>query len=359
MRAGVGQELHEAHVSAADAAGLQYVTDVEPGISRQRAGSGFAYHRPDGKLLKNRRERKRISSLAIPPGWTDVWICPDPLGHMQATARDAKGRKQYRYHERFRAMRDESKFGRMLAFCEALPKLREQIEKDMAPVGLPRRKLLATVVWLLDKSLIRVGNDEYMKENRSYGLTTMRRRHVTVKGHTVSFEFRGKSGIDHKVDVSDRRLAAIVQQLQDLPGQQLFKYVDDDGKRQSIDSDDVNAYLREVTGLSVTAKDFRTWSGTMLAARALRELGPPKDEDEARRNVNKALDQVAARLRNTRTVCRKYYVHPTVIEAYHRGIAAPPPPPRDTGRRTRPSAALRRDEVRVLQFLQQELAEAD
>jgi DNA topoisomerase-1 len=355
----VGDEIHEAHVSAADAAGLNYVTDGEHGITRKRFGSGFAYHRPDGSLIKDRRERKRIASLAIPPGWTDVWISPDPIGHMQATARDAKGRKQYRYHELFRQMRDESKFGRMLAFCEALPKLREQIEKDLAPVGLPRRKLLATVVRLLDKTLIRVGNDEYLKENRSYGLTTLKQRHVQVTGDTMRFEFRGKSGIEHVVAVSDRRLAGIVQQLQDLPGQQLFRYIDDDGHRQSIDSDDVNAYLREVTGISVTAKDFRTWSGTMVAARALREMGPPKDEAEARHNVNLALDQVAARLRNTRAVCRKYYVHPTVIEAYHRGIAAPPPPPRDKRRDTRPSAALRRDEVRVLQFLQQEIAATD
>src|SRR5258708_14645561 len=237
MGEGGGQELHEAHVWAADAAGLSYVTDVEPGISRRGGGRGSAYHLPEGALLKDRREKKRVAALAITAGWTEAWIRPDPLGHMQATARDGKGRKQYRYHGRFRAMRDESKFGRMLAFCEALPKLREQIEKDMAPVGLPRRKLLATVVWLLDKSLIRVGNDEYVRENKSYGLTTMRRRHVKVKGHTVSFEFRGKSGIEHKVDVSDRRLATIVQQLPDLPGQQLFQYVDAEGTRPSTGSE--------------------------------------------------------------------------------------------------------------------------
>ncbi len=350
--------LNDVHVAAAQAAGLRYVTDTEPGISRKRVGRGFAHYGPDGQLIRDRRERRRLAALAIPPAWTDVWICPDPNGHMQATARDAKGRKQYRYHPLFRARRDESKFGRMLTFSAALPRLREQIEQDLALPGLPRRKLLATIVRLLDKTLIRVGNDEYTRANRSYGLTTLRRRHVEVQGHTVRFEFRGKSGVQHSLAITDRRLAQIVQQLQDLPGQQLFKYVDGDGRRQSIDSDDVNAYLREVTGLSVTAKDFRTWSGTMLAARALRELGPPASEREARRNVNKALDHVAARLRNTRAVCRKYYVHPAVIAAYHRGVAlpeAPAPAPADR-RRSRPSAALRREETAVLQFLQEEIA---
>jgi DNA topoisomerase-1 len=293
--------------------------------------------------------------LAIPPAWTDVWICPDPLGHIQATARDAKGRKQYRYHPKFRALRDESKFGRMLRFSEALPDLREQIERDLNAPVLSRRKLLATLVRLLDKTLIRVGNDEYTKANRSYGLTTLRQRHVEVIGHTVRFEFRGKSGVEHSVAVTDRRLARIVGQLQDLPGQELFKYIDGEGQRQSIDSDDVNAYLREVTGLDVTAKDFRTWSGTMLAARALRDLGPAPNERTAKMNVNKALDHVAARLGNTRTVCRKYYVHPSIIEAYHQGITAPVPPPQPD-RLNRPSAALRREEITVLQFLQHEIA---
>lgn len=348
--------IRESHESTAQAAGLTYVTDSEVGISRKRAGTGFAYYNPDGSRITSRAERKRIGSLAIPPAWTDVWICPDPTGHIQATARDAKGRKQYRYHARFRQRKDESKFGRMLTFSAALPKLREQIEKDFLVPGLSRRKLLATVVRLLDRTLIRVGNDEYSKSNRSYGLTTLRQRHVEVEGHTVKFEFRGKSGVFHSVSITDRRLAAVVQQLQDLPGQQLFQFVDDDGKRQDIDSDDVNAYLREVTGLDVTAKDFRTWSGTMLAARFLRELGPPASEREAKRNVNRALDQVAARLRNTRTVCRKYYVHPAVLEAYHRGVAVPLPPEPADDRRPRPSAALRREEVTVLQFLEQEIA---
>lgn len=344
----------ETHVSTARRAGLIYVTDSEPGITRKRAGGGFAYYRPDGSLIKDRAERKRLGALAIPPAWNDVWICPDPAGHLQSTARDAKGRKQYRYHPRFRARRDQSKFGRMLTFSAALPNLRDQVEKDLHTPGLSRRKLLAALVRLLDRTLIRVGNDEYTKANRSYGLTTLRQRHVEVEGHTVRFEFKGKSGVRHSVTITDRRLATIVQQLQDLPGQQLFQFIDEDGKRQSIDSDDVNAYLREVTGLEVTAKDFRTWSGTMLAARALQEMGLGGSAREVRRNINRALDHVASRLRNTRTVCRKYYVHPAILDAYERGVTVSARPP--DNQRSRPGAALRRDEVTVLQFLQREIA---
>lgn len=351
----MGVEARDTHAAAAEAAGLTYVSDALPGITRKRAGTGFAYYGRGGALIRDGAERRRIAALAIPPAWTEVWICPDPNGHMQATARDAKGRKQYRYHPRFRALRDESKFGRMLAFSEALPRLREQVERDLALAGLPRRKLLATLVRLLDKTLIRVGNDEYVRSNRSYGLTTLRQRHVEVQGHTLRFEFRGKSGVLHSLVITDQRLARVVQQLQDLPGQQLFKYVDEEGKRQSIDSEDVNQYLRQVTRRHVTAKDFRTWSGTMLAARALREMGPAASERDARRNVNRALDQVAARLRNTRAVCRKYYVHPAIIEAYHRGVAAPEPRPIG-GRRSRPSGSLRSEEIAVLQFLQSEIS---
>ncbi len=341
-------------MSSAHAAGLTYVTDSVPGMSRKRVGAGFAYYTPAGRLIRDRALRKRLAKLAIPPAWTEVWICPSTSGHIQATARDAKGRKQYRYHPRFRALRDESKFGRMLSFSNALLALREQIERDLLAPGLSRRKLLATVVRFLDKTLIRVGNDEYARANQSYGLTTLRRRHVDVSGHTIRFQFRGKSGIEHTIAVTDRRLAGIVAELQDLPGQELFKYLDANGRRQSVDSDDVNAYLREVTGLDVTAKDFRTWSGTMLAARALRDLGPPANQRIAKLNVNKALDQVAARLGNTRAVCRKYYVHPVIIEAYERGIAAPAPEP-VRHRRSRPSASLRRDEITILQFLHEEL----
>ncbi|MBX3173747.1 MAG: DNA topoisomerase IB [Gemmatimonadaceae bacterium] len=344
---------HDEHIAAAKSAGLRYVTDAQPGITRKRAGSGWTFVSPKGKRVTDATERQRLLSLAIPPAWTDVWICADPRGHLQVTARDVKGRKQYRYHPKFRAERDESKFDRMLAFSAGLPRLRERIERDLALPGLPRRKLLATMVRLLDKTLIRIGNEEYLKANKSVGLTTMRRRHVAVDGHTLTFSFRGKSGVQHEIAVTDRRLARIVKQLQELPGQELFHYVNDDGERVSVDSGDVNEYLQELCEEDVTAKDFRTWSGTMLAARALRDAGQAATETEARRNVNAALDSVAKRLGNTRAVARKYYVHPAVIAAYHRGVAAPEP--RRAKRGARPSAALRRDEVLVLQFLHDQL----
>ncbi len=342
------------HVAAAKSAGLRYVTDAMPGITRKRAGSGWSYVSARGAKIADDEERQRLASLAIPPAWTDVWICPDPRGHLQVTARDVKGRKQYRYHPKFRAERDESKFDRMLAFSAGLPKLRERIEKDLELPGLPRRKLLATMVRLLDKTLIRIGNEEYLKANKSVGLTTMKRRHVEVEGHKLTFTFRGKSGVQHEIAVTDGRLARIVKQLQELPGQELFHFVDDEGQQVSIDSGDVNAYLQELCEEEVTAKDFRTWSGTMLAARALRDVGPAQTEAEAKRNVNAALDQVAKRLGNTRAVARKYYVHPAVIAAYHRGVSAPEPTRATRGMRA--SAALRRDEVLVLQFLHEELA---
>lgn len=346
-------EPQDQHVAAARAAGLLYVTDAERGITRRRVGNGFAYYEPDGTRISGARRRKALASLAIPPAWTDVWICPNPDGHIQATARDAKGRKQYRYHPRFRALRDESKFGRMLAFSEALPRLREMLEADIALPGLPRRKLLATMVRLLDKTLIRIGNEEYLKSNKSVGLTTMRQRHVEVAGHRIAFAFRGKSGVRHEIEVTDQRLAQIVKTLQDLPGQELFQYRNEDGDLATLDSGDVNEYLRELTGQEVTAKDFRTWSGTMHAARALRAMGAPTSEAEAKHNVNLALDQVAKRLGNTRAVARKYYVHPAIVEAYHRGVAAPEST--QSSRGESPSAALRRDEVAVLQFLHEEM----
>ncbi len=346
---------HREQVAAAEAAGLKYVTDTRPGITRKRSGKGYSYYKPNGDLIRDHAKRERFEALGIPPAWADVWICPDARGHLQATGKDAKGRKQYRYHTKFRAMRDESKFGRMLVFSEALPRLRDRVERDLSLPGLPRRKLLATLVRLLNTTLIRVGNDEYRKANRSYGLTTLRRQHVAVTGHKLHFEFRGKSGVWHSIDLTDQRLAQIVQQLQDLPGQDLFKYVDDDGRRHSVDAGDVNEYLRLVTRRDVTAKDFRTWSGTMLVASTLWRMGPPASEQEAKKNVNAALDQVAARLGNTRAVCRKYYVHPAVIEAYERGESLPAPPRKR--RASRPTAALRGDEVAVLQFLQREIAE--
>ncbi len=346
------------HVAAAEAAGLVYVTDAAPGIRRKGAGRGFAYYGPDAALIRDRAILKRIRALVIPPAWTDVWICPDPLGHIQVTGRDAKDRKQYRYHPRFREIRDETKFGRMLRFSEVLPHIREHIERDLSRPGLPRRRVLATVVRLLEKTLIRVGNDEYARANRSYGLTTLRRRHVAVDGAKLRFEFRGKRGIMHSVSVTDRRVAKIVQRCQELPGQELFQYLDGDERRQSVDSGDINAYLREITGRDVTAKDFRTWAGTILAATALRELGTDGSDRERKRKVVLAIDQVAERLGNTRAVCRKYYVHPAVLDAYLEGRvvrAVPPEPPREQDRRTG-GAALRREEAAVLQFLQHELA---
>lgn len=336
---------------AAKAAGLWYVTDETPGIKRKRAGTGYSYVGLDGKPIHDKDVRKRIKGLAIPPSWTDVWICSRPDGHIQATGRDIKGRKQYRYHSRYRAIRDETKFDRMLLFSQLLPKIRGRVERDLARDGLPREKVLATVVRLLEKTLIRVGNDEYAKENRSFGLTTMRRRHVEVTGSKLRFEFRGKSGVQQTVAIMDRRIANIVQHCQTLPGQELFKYLDDNGKRQDVDSGDINEYLREITGHDVTAKDFRTWAGTMHAATTLRSMGTASNQKEARANVVRAIDKVSERLGNTRAVCRKYYVHPKIIEAYLAGSTVPQAPEADPKRR-RDKAALRRDELAVLQFLQ-------
>jgi DNA topoisomerase-1 len=344
------------HRETAIRAGLRYVTDGVAGIRRRRAGRGWAFYDPSGRRIDQEAERQRIASLVIPPAWTQVWICPDPRGHIQATARDARGRKQYRYHTRYREARDKSKFRRMLEFSEILPDIRERVERDLKARDLTRRQILATVVRLLDKTLIRVGNDEYARENNSFGLTTLRGRHVEIDGARLSFSFRGKSGINHEVAITDRRLARIVQQCQDLPGQELFQYLDASERRQSISSDDVNAYLRETTGRDITAKDFRTWAGTMLAAAELADLGAPRNLTQASRNVNKALDAVAERLGNTRAVCRKYYVHPGLVHAYLAGRTVALPSragPRLFRGRKRP-AALRRDEAAVLQFLQEE-----
>jgi DNA topoisomerase-1 len=331
------------HVETARAAGLDYVTDAEPGISRKRVGRGWSYYEPTGALIRDRAERRRLNALAVPPAWTEVWICPDPNGHLQVTARDKKGRKQYRYHPRFREKRDESKFGRMLAFSEVLPRVRERVERDLRRRGLPRDKVL------------RVGNVAYAKHNRSFGLTTLRRRHVQVKGAKLRFEFRGKSGVMRTAAITDRRIARIVQSCRELPGLELFKYLDDEGRRQKVDSDDINEYLRHIAGRDVTAKDFRTWAGTILATIELSQLGPADSERQANKNVVQAIDEVAHHLGNTRAVCRKYYVHPAIIEAYVRGEVMPPPPPPPPDvkdKRSGTSAALRREEVAVLQFLQ-------
>lgn len=344
------------HRQSAAQAGLRYVTDGANGIVRRRVGTGWAYYLPNGKRITSAEIRRRLNALAIPPAWTDVWICPDPAGHIQATARDARGRKQYRYHAQYREARDQSKFRRMLEFSEALPALRERIERDLRGDDFSRKQLLAMLVRLLDRTLIRVGNDEYMRENRSYGLTTLRRRHVRVDGAMLHFSFRGKSGVEHSIAVTDPRVARIVQRCQDLPGEELFQYRDGAGKRQSVSSDDVNDYLRSLGGRDITAKDFRTWGGTMLAAVELRRMGPAASRREADRNIVAAVDAVAERLGNTRAVCRKYYVHPALLHAYLMGRVAPSlPSARRSRHQRRPGGALRRDEVLVLQFLQDEM----
>ena len=343
--------LVDEHVEAAQAAGLRYVTDASPGIRRRRRGRGFVYTRPDGVPLRDPAEIERIRKLVIPPRWTDVWICPSPAGHLQVTARDARGRKQYRYHTRYRAIRDETKFGRMIEFSEILPAIRERVERDISLTTLSREKVLATVVWLLEKTLIRVGSDEYARDNGSFGLTTLRRRHVEVNGATLRFEFRGKSGVPHSVALTDRRIARVVQRCQELPGQELFQYLDSDGGRQSVDAGDINQYLREIAGRQVTAKDFRTWAGTMLAASALRDIGSFSSEKEANANIVRAIDQVAKQLGNTRAVCRKYYVHPALLEAYLDGFSLPPATTERQSRDASRSSGLRRDERAVVELL--------
>ncbi len=287
-----------------------------PGIRRIRSGSGFRYVDAGGRTIRDEDALGRIRSLAIPPAWTDVWICPRPDGHLQATGRDARGRKQYRYHPRWRDVRDETKYGRMNAFGLALPRVRARVARDLARPGLPREKVLAAVVRLLETTLIRVGNEEYARANGSFGLTTMRDRHARISGATVRFEFRGKSGVRRAVDLHDRRLARIVRRCRDVPGQELFQYLDPDGRRHSVDSTEVNDYLRRIAGREFTAKDFRTWYGTVLAARALQEFQGFDRKTQAKKKIVRAIDQVAVRLGNTRAVCRKCYVHPAVLEAY-------------------------------------------
>jgi DNA topoisomerase I len=307
-------------VESARLAGLRYVTEETPGIRRRRAGRGFTYIDVDGKRVRDDDTLRRIRTLAIPPAWTDVWICPLPNGHLQAVGRDARTRKQYRYHARWRAVRDETKYTRMLAFARALPRIRARTARDLARPGLPREKVLGTVVRLLESTLIRVGNEEYVRANGSFGLTTLRGRHVDISGTEVRFSFRGKGGKDHTVGVRDRRVARIIRHLQDLPGQELFQYVDEGGARRTIDSADVNAYLHEIAGEDFTAKDFRTWAGTVLAALALAEAREFATEREAKRNIVRAIERVAARLGNTPAICRRCYVHPEVLQAYLDGV---------------------------------------
>ena len=308
--------------SVARSAGLHYVDDRGPGISRVRHRKGMQYLWPDGQPVRDGETLTRIRSLAVPPAWRNVWICADADGHVQATGRDARGRKQYRYHPRWREVRDGNKYGRMIAFGRALPLIRQRVEKDLARKGLPREKILATIVRLLEVTLIRVGNEEYAKKNDSFGLATMRDRHVRVNGSALRFQFHGKSGILHAVDLQDRRLASIVRQSRDLPGFELFQYLDETGQRRTIDAADVNAYLKTIAGDEFTAKDFRTWAGTVLAAHALREFSAVDSQAQAKRNVLRAIETVAKRLGNTKAVCRKCYVHPEIVNAYFDGTLA-------------------------------------
>ena len=339
---------------SARAAGLRYVTDEMPGIRRVTRGKDFAYVAPDGKDVTGDAELARIRSLAVPPAYTDVWICPIANGHLQATGRDARGRKQYRYHKRFREIRDENKYGKMIAFAAALPKIRKRLESDLALQGLPREKVLAAVVQLLESTAIRVGNDEYAKENKSFGLTTLRNSHATVEGSTVRFSFRGKSGIRHAIDLRDRRLARIVARCQDLPGQQLFQYLDDDDQTHSIDSADVNAYIREISGEEFTAKDFRTWVGTVTCAMLLAQKEQAVETQTDRKaRVASVIKDVARRLGNTPAVCRKCYVHPDIVDSYMesgRLIAA---------RKARGAAGLLPEEHFVVALLRERASQTD
>jgi DNA topoisomerase I len=311
---GVGRR---AAAGFAEAAQLRYVSDTYPGMRRLAAGRGFCYVRADGAPVRDIATLQRIRSLAVPPAWKSVWICPVAHGHLQAVGRDARGRKQYRYHPRWRAIRDETKYARLAEFGRALPRIRSRVFSDLALCGLTRHKVLATLVRLLEATAIRVGNEEYVRENHSYGLSTLRNRHVTVEGSKLCFEFRGKGGRRHCVHMSDRRIAGIVRRCQDLPGQELFQYLDQSGRRQAIDSADVNGYLREIGGGDFTAKDFRTWVGTVLAVRALMD-GPvvPDTRTARQQHLREAIRHVSARLGNTPTICRKSYVHPCVIQAY-------------------------------------------
>ena len=310
-------------MTLADAAaipeGLTWCSDEQPGLKRTASGKGFAYHDRQGRPITDEKVLARIRALAIPPAWTEVWICPRATGHIQAVGRDAKGRKQYRYHPDWHAHAAETKFERLPEFARALPKLRRRVEADLGRRGVSREKVLATAVRLLEVTLIRVGNAQYAKQNRSYGLTTLNKRHLEVDGAALTFAFKGKSGVEHEVRVRDRRLATVVRSLRELPGQQLFKYRDADGALCAVTSDDVNAYIREAMGEQFSAKDFRTWAGTVSAARALREMEPPASPGEAKRRITVCVKAVAGLLGNTPTVCRSSYVHPRVFELFEQG----------------------------------------
>ena len=345
-------------VESAKAAGLRYVSDAQPGLHRRRRGTGFSYVDAEGKPVRDKDTLTRIKSLVIPPAWSNVWICPNPKGHLQVTGRDARGRKQSRYHPRWREVRDETKYERMTIFGAALPAIRERVEHDLSLPGMPRPKILAAIVRLMEVTLIRVGNEEYARENQSYGLTTMRNKHVEVEGSSVTFKFQGKSKVRHTVDINDRRLARIIQRCQDIPGYELFQYIDSEGNNHTVDSADVNDYLREMTNEDFTAKDFRTWAGTVLACTMLQEFEAFESQTQAKKNVVQAVKDVAARLGNTPSVCRKCYVHPAVLDTYFSGAMIKTVRQRVEEETANSSTALRQEEVALLRLLQKRLATA-
>ncbi len=336
---------------SAKEAGLRYVTDDKPGITRHCTPDGFSYHTAKGEPITDEQTLLRIKKLALPPAYEDVWICPQPSGHLQATGHDARGRKQYRYHQKWRQVRDESKYGRMIAFGEALPRIRAVVDTDLARHGMPREKVLAAVVRLLEETHIRVGNEEYARENQSFGLTTLHNQHVDIEGATSHFHFRGKSGKDHAIDLRDARLARIIRRCQELPGDELFEYLDHDGQPRTIDSGDVNDYLHEAGGQDFTAKDFRTWAGTILAARTLAACEPCASEKHGKRNITQAIKEVAAQLGNTPAVCRKCYVHPAVLASYTTGTLLDALQSRSPESIDTPTLPDRREEEAILGLL--------
>ncbi len=344
--------------AVARSAGLRYVNDSAPGITRQASGEGLRYVGPDGTPIDDEATLARIKALAIPPAWTDVWICKFDNGHLQATGRDAKKRKQYRYHARWRSLRDDVKYERMINFGKVLPDIRRRVDAALRLPGMPREKVLATVVYLLQATMMRIGNEEYARTNKSFGLTTLRTRHVKIDGKAVQFRFRGKSGVFHDIKVEDKRLARIIERMRELPGQELFQYLDDAGERHAIGSADVNDYLRDITGEEYTAKDFRTWSGTVLAALALREFEKFDSETQAKKNIVRAIETVAERLGNTPSICRKCYVHPAVIESYLDGTMLEALRLRTEQELIGDLHALQPEEAAVVALLQQRLQQA-
>lgn len=330
---------------------LKFSTDAKPGYTRQPSGKNFKYFNTDGVQIKDPAVIDRIEALVIPPAWTKVWICPDANGYLQATGRDDRGRKQYRYHANWSLAAQEEKFSHMLEFGKVLPKIRRRVAADMRRRGLPRERVLATIVWLLEKTLIRVGNEEYAKENKSYGLTTLRRRHVRIKGKQIMFEFKGKSGVQHKVGINNQKVAEVIRKCQELPGQELFEYVDVEGQKQTINSEDVNEYLQQISNYNITAKDFRTWAATNMAAKLLDECGTCEDQVIIKKTVTETVVSVSSHLRNRPNTCRKYYIHPFIFKAYAEGIIISNHEGKSRAKYTK-SALLNDCEKQVLTMLQ-------